>query len=374
MHKSVYLSSSTTAVTRPVHCVGRMSRLVVVGLFSMLLLGYGVSRAESEEKYEKKGPKVYGYIQVQLLNQPIDTNGDNEVNEGRFRVQRARLSVEGEVNPYVSYEMDIDPRAPEIDGLLRDAYFNVKVNPNHTLRIGQQKTIFGYENQISSSRLYMVNRTELSDNMARAVNLRDIGISLRGRLPQGGGARFEYDVAVVNGAGSNVQRDNNKDKNFWGRVGYRSKREGTKWQLGVSGAIGDQFEPFDTPAEGPEDGGFFIDYKRVGVDFLVDHSRVAVNGEFAIGPQKEEGEEETINAYYLTLIGKTSRPVGPLLRYETFNTDEFTRWTVGAYYGKPRDDVRILFNYEFRFEEAEDDAVVENSADDRLYLWMQVRF
>jgi len=191
MHKSAYFPRNTAAIARPVHHIGRLSRLVVVGVFSMLFLGHSVSRAESEEKYEKKGPKVYGYIQVQLLNQPLDTNGDNEVNEGRFRVQRARLSVEGEVNPYVSYEMDIDPRAPEIDGLLRDAYFNVKVHSNHTVRIGQQKTVFGYENQVSSSRLYMVNRTELSDNMARAVNLRDIGISLRGRLPQAGGARFE---------------------------------------------------------------------------------------------------------------------------------------------------------------------------------------
>ena len=140
--------------------------------------------------------------------------------------------------------------------------------------------------------------------------------------------------------------------------------------------MGDQWEPYE-PDEviaatdsTAEVTGYFIKFKRVGTDFLIKRSRFDLNGEFAIGPQKELGEEDTPYAYYLTAIGKTSRPFGPLLRYEAC-FDEFTRWTVGAYYGEPDDAVRLLVNYEFRWEEGD---IVDNVADDRFYVWSQVRF
>ena len=206
--------------------------------------------------------------------------------------------------------------------------------------------------------------------MARGLNLRDLGVTLLGKRRFGEESRFVYAVSIVNGAGSNVQRDNNKKKSVWGRVSIRSKSGNTKWQLGFSGGKADRFEAWDEPTE---DGspGYFIDFKSYGTNFLVDHRRLLVNGEFAIGPFEELGDKETVHAYYLTLVGKTSRPMGPLLRYDSVNTDEFRRWTVGAYYGKPDDDFRVLFNYEFRFEE---DDVLDNGADDRLYLWTQIRF
>ena len=75
--------------------------------------------------------------------------------------------------------------------------------------------------------------------------------------------------------------------------------------------------------------------------------------------------------YFLDPPIVISPPIGPLLRYDSVNTDEFRRWTIGAYYGKPNDAFRVLFNYEFRFEE---DDILDNGADDRLYLWTQVRF
>ncbi len=348
--------------------LSRLSALVFIQI-CLLCSGpqpiYADGFTEADPAVEK-GPKISGYIQFHVINQPIDTNGDGEVNEGRFRVQRARVTLEGRVNRYVTYEMDIDPRAPEITGILRDAFFDIEYRKNHAIRLGQQKTKFGYENQVSSSRLYMVNRSELSDETARGINLRDLGVSLIGKWKVGDDSRFEYGLSVVNGAGSNVQRDNNKKKSVWGRVGIRSKVGDSKWRFGLSAGKADRFEP-------PEDGdpGFFVDFKSYGTDFLFDHRRLAINGEFNIGPREELGEKETIHAYYLTLVGKTSKPFGPLLRFDSVNTDEFRRWTVGAYYGLPNDAVRVLFNYEFRYEE---DDVLDNAADDRVYLWTQVRF
>ncbi len=370
-------------------CTGRPAARGLAAWLPVALLLWGHTGTEAISDSVLKadpdvatGPNVYGYIQVQVLNQPIDSNGDGEVNEGRSRVQRARLSVEGVINKYLNYEMDIDPRAPDVGGLLRDAYFDLKISDTNRLRVGQHKTTFGFENRRSSSWLYTVNRTEMSDNMAwramaRGLNLRDIGVTLMGRRALGGGTRFSYDATVVNGAGMNVQRDNNKKKNFFGRAALRNARGADRgWQWGIFGAVGDQFEGLDPDeiiaATDSTDAvtGHFIKFKRAGTDFLLERSRFDVNGEFAIGPQKELGDEETIYAYYLTVIGKMARPMGPLLRYEAF-LDEFTRWTVGAYYGEPNDDFRVLLNYEFRWEEGD---VIDNVADDRLYLWTQVRF
>lgn len=103
----------------------------IIPLLAGFVLCSGSIHAEQDSIFKSdpalnEGPKVYGYVQVQVVNLPVDTNGDNESDAGRARVQRARLSVEGVINEYISYELDIDPRPPEIDGFMRDAYFNLR--------------------------------------------------------------------------------------------------------------------------------------------------------------------------------------------------------------------------------------------------------
>ena len=340
---------------------------------ALLILGSGTDKVQAEsftaaDPDINKKPNVYGYIQFQVINLPIDTNNDGDVNEGRSRVQRSRLSVEGDINRYVSYELDIDPRGPEVTGKMRDAFFDIKYMDKHRIRLGQQKTPFGLENSISSSKLYFVNRSEMADEMARGLNLRDQGVSLIGQWDFRATSKLEYHLAIVNGSGMNVQRDNNKKKSLWGRVGFRGKRGDSKWRLGLSGAKADRFEEAD-PEAGEEE--FFLHFKNVGTDFTYDHSRLILNGEFALGPREELDEKETVNSFYLMMVGKTSKDFGSVLRYDTFNIDEFQRWTVGAYYGLPKHAVRFMLNYEFRFEE---DDVIDNAVDDRFYLWTQVRF
>ncbi len=107
-------------------------------------------------------------------------------------MQRVRLGVRGDLYKWLSYEVEVDPRAPEVKGLLRDAYLAFKFIPRHQLRFGQQKTQFGYENRESSSDLFAVNRTELSDALSRGVNLRDIGVGVIGNVRLGKGWRPRY--------------------------------------------------------------------------------------------------------------------------------------------------------------------------------------
>lgn len=131
--------------------------------------------------WELTPPQFSGYIQVHYRH-AFATGVDPLVDYDDFRVQRVRLGVQGSVFPWLSYDVKIDPRAPEISGVLRDAFVGFKVIPRHVIRVGQQKTQFGYENVESSTKLWAVNRSEVSDNLSRGLTLRDVGVGLIGEI------------------------------------------------------------------------------------------------------------------------------------------------------------------------------------------------
>jgi len=321
---------------------------------------------EASSKRSKRTPTFFGYMQAHF-KYSRKTGEDPLVDASDFRMQRVRLGVKGDVFPWLSYDVEVDPRAPEITGVLRDAFLSFRFIPNHQLRVGQQKTQFGYENRESSSDLFAVNRTELSDSLSRGVNLRDIGVGLIGHVKLGGGFRIEDAITLVNGAGLNVQDDNTRRKNVWGRVGLRYKNQAGDLvvSLGVSGATGDGIaEGPNTPAD-----DFREAFTRQGGDLEVDHRFVFLSAEYVRGTDENTltGETADTSGYYVNLVGKTRWRIGPILRLDTVG-DEFRRWTFGTYYGLPKAPFRVMLNYEFR--ELRDGARV----DDKLYVWTQVRF
>jgi len=333
-------------------------------------LGPGAPPGARPEASKKAKPKiaVSGYVQTHFFHSS-DTNGDDEVSPDRFRVLRVRIMFKGAINPHVSYDVEIDPRAPAHQGLMRDAFITLNYIPHQDIRIGQQKTQFGFENDISSSRLYYVNRSELSDSLMRGINLRDIGIGLIGHVPLGGGFRFEDAVTLVNGNGFNPPGtdDNNNRKNVWGRLGGRYHRKSTDLtiRLGLSGANGNQLDEGNDPVDPNDD--FTVEFERLGADLEIDQKWFFLATEYAKGWDSAGGSTDVTHGYYVTLAGKTPWRVGPMVRYDTLDA-EFRRWTFGAYYGLPEDDVRVLLNFERR--KLED----EEPGDDRYYLQLQVRF
>jgi hypothetical protein len=327
----------------------------------------GIDTSKAEIKVKKYKPNISGFIQFQTLWH-FDSNGDGETLPWRFRVQRVRLRVEGKVAKKISYQVEIDPRAPEITGILRDAYISMSYIPRHEIILGQQKTQFGYENRVSSSQLYFVNRTDVSDNLSRGITLRDIGIGLIGSVPINDKYRFEDAITLVNGAGMNVQYDNTKKKNVWGRFGIRYKSDDLLWRFGASGGYGDLFEPADTIA-GTD--AYIMDFSRLGTDFQVEHKWFTMAAEYVLGWNKEPDGKSKASGYYCLFTGKTPWNIGPLARYENLD-GEFIRWIFGAYYGKPKDRIRVLANYEIRKVEGDPDFPF--GEDNRFYLWLQIRF
>jgi hypothetical protein len=323
--------------------------------------------------FRLKPPKVFGFIQVHYRH-AFATGSNGAVDYDDFRVQRARVGVKGKVLPWVGYDIEIDPRAPEVTGILRDAFISVHVIPRHEIRIGQQKTQFGYENRESSTHLYAVNRTEVSDNLARGVTLRDIGLGLIGDIKLGHGWRIEDAFTVVNGNGMNTQADDTWLKSSWGRLGIRWKKGrlgGLDARLGVSGAYGDFIDTGDLDNDPSDD--FRLKFKRVGGDLEIDHKWFFLSGEFVYGWDEDTKthEKEQPLGYYANLVIKTPVNVGPIVRYDA--ATDFERWTFGAYYDLAFPEVpevafRLMVNYELRRN------VDGERADDKLYVFAQLVF
>lgn len=326
----------------------------------------GLAQGPSADSGGKKPRlEVSGVVQV-FFKARFEANGDGTTEPSVFRDQRVRISFKGQLNRRVGYDVEIDPRAPELAGVLRDAFITLALVPHHKFRIGQQKTQFGYENRESSSRLFVVNRSEISENLGRGTNLRDIGVGLVGRIPLGPTLDFEDGITLVNGSGMNVQADSTRRKNLWGRAGVRYAEKGKSLWLGVSGGTGDQQEPADPGP--PPVTGFTFDFTRWGGDLEFDHPRGFLSAEYMRGRNSAPagtGGRTTVSGFYVLLAVKLPHHLGPMVRYDQF--EEFKRWTLGGFLGRRSDPLRVLLNYEFIRDEL-------GTHDDKLYLWMQTRF
>lgn len=319
-----------------------------------------------EKKYKIK---IGGVIQVHYLNE-FNTNGDTIRDPDGFRILRVRLTAEGKINKYISYVVMIDPRAPEQGGILRDAYIDLKVLKGQTLRFGQQKTRFGWENGESITQLYTVSRAEMSDAVSRGINLRDIGIGCIGRIKLNKHFDLEDEITFTNGTRFNVTGpyDFNSKKALWGRVGvkYKKKKFSAKW--GGSFGAGGIRDPYDLPLDPSDD--VYINFKRYGTDLQVDHKNFFLAAEYASGTDHvSDTLYDDPFGYQALLAIKTKYKIGPLVRYDVFQ-DEWKVLTVGAYYGLPKDKLRVLVNYVFRGNITD----IPRGHDDRLYIQMQIVF
>ena len=316
--------------------------------------------AKQAKQGRAKKVQVSGFLTA-MYKFRVDHDGDGKVEPDAFRIGKAVVRFSGKIDRHLGYVIEIDPRSPTLIGVLRDGYITVrKLIPHHELRIGQQKTPWGYENWQSSTALYFTSRTELSEGLGRGLTHRDLGVGLVGKVPLSEGLRLEDAIAVVNGDGFGVQGDTTHLKNVWGHLGVRYRAGDWVIHAGASGAIGDQIEPAD-PGQPPNPRTGF---RRLGADLEVDHPWAFLGAEYAIGANEdpaESGMTETEQAYFVTLAVKTPWHLGPVARYDAADLEGFSRWTVGGYWGEPGARVRAFVDYEY-FEDdlGKHDARVES--------------
>ena len=320
-------------------------------------------------KAKKYRPRISGVIQAHYLEE-FNTNGDTIRDPGGFRILRARLTAKGKVSKLITYEVMIDPRAPEPRGILRDAFIGLRHIKNQEIRIGQQKTQFGWENRQSITNLYTVNRAEMSDGASRGENLRDIGIGILGHIRLNDRFRIEDAVTFTNGTRMNVAGpyDFNTKKALWGRLGLRYKKDDLELNVGGSFGMGGIRYLYDDYVDPSDD--VFADFTRYGADVQAENKRFFFAAEYAMG---EDVVMDTLFAepmgYQAMLAIKTKWKAGPLVRYDVFE-DEWSVWTIGAYYGEPKAPLRFLLNYVVRSGVTD----IPGGHDDRLYVQAQVTF
>jgi hypothetical protein len=330
-------------------------------------------------KKKKAKVKISGLLQVHYL-QKFNTNGDSLLDPNGFRILRARLRATGDINHFTSYELMFDARADE-NNYLRDAYVAFKLGRGQSLRFGQQKTQFGKDNTQSIAEMYVVNRSEMSDILCRGKNLRDAGLGWLGKTKINEHFRLENAITYTNTYGLNARGPYHFswNKNVLGRVGISFKKGGYKSKaekklekntkdddfsvhLGISGGKGKVLELGDSDIDPTDD--YYINFKRIGFDIEINHPRFFAIAEYVKGPDELDDIIEDRIGYYFTLVGKTRWNIGPMFRIDGLD-DDYRRTTAGIYYGKPKDQLRVLLNYEFR---------TFNESDDRLYLQVQVAF
>lgn len=315
-------------------------------------------------KGERAKIRMRGFLHVQGNYFP-DTNDDTIRENTSVIVRRARVGVRGRIVKGITFEVEAD--VSENMGIMKDAYVSIDLIPHHKLRLGQNKTPFGYENSVSSTRLFVLYRSEPGGELSRGPDLRDIGAFLGGkwRLPLG--LQVEYDFALVNGAGANAIVDNTPRKSFWGRtgVGWRSPMRDYTVDLGVSYGNGDRIQ---NPLTNP----IYFRFTRYGADLTVDTPFSFLAVEYQRGTDRRAVLDINHSGYYALLALKSPWNAGPIARYQVYDPDSdrpgpiIRRWTLGAYYDYRPIRARFLINYEMDRSTPR--------VDDAVHAWTQILF
>lgn len=263
----------------------------------------------------------------------------------RFVLRRMRPSVTGSFTEKVDFKFEADfgnnSVAPKtgLSGQLTDAYVAWTQFPAASVRLGQFKTPYGFEQLVSDTKTLTVERGLANDRLTLG---RQIGAVVFGDAL---GKRMSYSAGAFNGAGTN-SGGNDSQKFLWvGRVAT----------VAFDGTIGGQAARFTTGVNGftTFDKGTF-NGRRIGT---------GLDAQFAVGPGELQAEwlrndqhpiaGRPITADGWALMAKinvTSQWQG-VLRFETFDSNTAVPntttdvWTFGVNYLLKGDDLKLSLNY-----------------------------
>lgn len=165
---------------------------------------------------------VGGLLQVQG---EVGDNGDPRFTSDRSRIylRRARVNVAGHFLEDYDFklEMDLSGSLAETSGLraqMTDTYITWNRYPQFTIRGGQFKTPFGFEQLYPDPKSATLERSLPNDRLTLG---RQMGVMAQGDLLE---KRAAYAVGAFNGTGVNNDLNDNKDFVYVGRV------SGVPWQ------------------------------------------------------------------------------------------------------------------------------------------------
>lgn len=259
-------------------------------------------RMTALEKITSKLPKISGFINVRY--QYSTENG----NANGFDIRRARLDFKGDMAAKLDYRFQAEfAGTPKI----LDAYIRYRIDRRFNLQIGEFKIPFSIENAYAPSTLETADNSmaisrlcNYADISGIAANGRDIGMMFYGGfLKKNGYNLVDYAVGIFNGNGINI-KDNNKSKDFSGRLTINPLRFLSFAGSYYNGRYG---------KEGETHGRM-----RVGVGAKWEDSRLLLRSEYIYG---KTGGVESDGVY--AVAGYFIRPkFQPVLKYDYFLQDK----------------------------------------------------
>lgn len=269
-------------------------------------------RVEKLEKAISKLPKVSGF-----LNMRYQWDGADRSNS--FDIRRARVSLKGDLVPALDYCLQVEfAGSPKI----LDAYIRYKVARQFNVQAGEFKIPFSMENAYSPTALETAENSmaisrlcNYSDISGTASNGRDVGIALYGGFWKKEGYNvLDYEAGVFNGSGINV-RDDNKAKDFSGRLTVNPTRHLSLSGSFYHGTFGKQSEATHNRT-------------RVAAGIRWEDERLLVRSEYIYG--KTSGmKSEGVYAVAGYFVHPKFQPV---LKYDFFRLDRSDASTKDNYY------------------------------------------
>lgn len=276
--------------------------------------------------------KIGGFLQQQFT---FDQTDDVPP---RFAIHRARIGITGNITDQISVNfIGGFAEPPNNTPRLVNAFIDFDVHSLLKIRTGQFLLPFGLEGPEPIILNPAIERATATRRLNTFTMFRDIGIQLSGNQ-----SRFNYAVALVNGAGAN-NTEQIEPKDLMGRVGFMLTDE---LGIGVSGHAG-QYLPTGTADD--HESRF-----RAGVDMSYKDDPLFFRGEYILRRDNlPSGDTQEINGGYLLGGFEFTEELQAIARFEYFkpNTEiddnHFTAFTIGANYYFVG-NTRLSANYEFR--------------------------
>ena len=229
-------------------------------------------------------------------------DGDTELLADQFRVSRVRIRASGKLVKTLSFFVQMDAASSPA---LKDARLRVTCpRLPLTLEMGRFLPIFGVEGGVNPYWLTALDYSLVVPKMF--PGLWDVGAKVYGKTPVNEQVGLNYAAAVVNG--SSGYADNNKKKDFVGRVGLA-----LPMGIGVGGSA------YIGKAPPANDAGDDVDKNRFGADVKIVSGPILLQAEGILG---KNDETDAMGLYVLGAY-KVTPKVQAVGRFDLFdpNTD-----------------------------------------------------
>lgn len=285
----------------------------------------------------------------------------------RIFLRRARVATAGKFAENFDFKVELElagtlGATSAMRAQMTDTYVSWTQHPAASLRLGQFKSPYGFEQLYADQRLPTAERTLGADRLTLG---RQIGLMLFGELAK---KRITYAVGAFNGNG--VNNSFNDDEGFLTVARVAGKLYDTKqvrWNVGLDGFGGEDRAVTVAPELGFTNNTFAGKRHGWGVDSQVIAGPVEVWVE-ALHTTHDPLSGATRDSQSLTLQGtyfltKKLQAIGRWSSFEpTDNVDGLTEYLIGGTYYIKGDDLKLQLNF------------VRGENDDRVIARVQTVF